>query len=76
MGYKLAILPGLMLKAAILAGDQALAELKATFTAPGVSASVAQTFRRFGADEWDGLRQRFQAGERATSPDAPAGAQA
>lgn len=76
MGYKLAILPGLMLKAAIQAGDEALAELKATFTAPGVSASVGQTFRRFGADEWDGLRQRFNAGERATNPDAPASAKA
>lgn len=76
MGYKLAILPGLMLKAAIQAGDEALAELKATFIAPGVSASVGQTFRRFGADEWDSLRQRFNAGERATNPDAPASAKA
>ncbi|MGO4330607.1 oxaloacetate decarboxylase [Cupriavidus sp. 2TAF22] len=76
MGYKLAILPGLMLKAAIEAGDAALAELKSSFTAPAVSASVGQTFRRFGADEWDGLRQRFNAGARATSPDAPAGARA
>ncbi|MHA7683979.1 isocitrate lyase/PEP mutase family protein [Cupriavidus sp. PET2-C1] len=76
MGYKVAILPGLMLKAAIQAGDEALAELKATFTAPGVSASVGQTFRRFGADEWDSLRQRFNAGERATSPDALASAKA
>jgi 2-methylisocitrate lyase-like PEP mutase family enzyme len=33
MGYKLAILPGLMLKAAIEAGDAALAELKATHLA-------------------------------------------
>ncbi|WP_454724809.1 MULTISPECIES: isocitrate lyase/PEP mutase family protein [Cupriavidus] len=76
MGYKLAILPGLMLKAAIEAGDAALAQLRATFTAPAVSASVGQTFRRFGADEWDGLRQRFNAGARATHPDAPAGAKA
>lgn len=67
MGYKLAILPGLMLKATIEAGDAALAALKATQTAPQVTASVAQTFRRFGADEWDNLRQRFNAGERATS---------
>lgn len=62
MGYKLAILPGLMLKAAIQAGDAALAELKQTFTAPAVTANVAQTFRRFGADEWDALRTRFNAG--------------
>ncbi|MDR6861055.1 isocitrate lyase/PEP mutase family protein [Variovorax guangxiensis] len=62
MGYKLAILPGLMLTAAIQAGDAALAELKATHKAPEVTQSVAQTFRRFGADEWDALRQRFAAG--------------
>ena len=30
--------------------------------APEVAQSVAQTFRRFGADEWDALRQRFNAG--------------
>jgi len=62
MGYRLAILPGLMLKAAIEAGDAALAELKATSKAPTVNATVAQTFRRFGADEWDALRTRFNAG--------------
>ena len=62
MGYRLAILPGLMLKAAIEAGDAALAELKRTHTAPAVTATVAQTFRRFGADEWDALRARFNAG--------------
>ena len=61
MGYKLAILPGLMLKAAIEAGDAALAELKATSIAPSVNRSVAETFRRFGADEWDALRTRFNA---------------
>ncbi|MDK3022412.1 isocitrate lyase/PEP mutase family protein [Cupriavidus taiwanensis] len=70
MGYKLAILPGLMLKAAIEAGDAALASLKATHMAPDVGASVAHTFRRFGADEWDDLRQRFNAGARATQADA------
>ncbi|GAC1358860.1 MAG: isocitrate lyase/PEP mutase family protein [Variovorax sp.] len=62
MGYKLAILPGLMLKAAIEAGDAALAELQATHLPPKVTQSVAQTFRRFGADEWDALRARFNAG--------------
>jgi len=62
MGYKLAILPGLMLKAAIEAGDAALAELKRSHQAPPVSQSVVQTFRRFGADEWDALRTRFNAG--------------
>jgi 2-methylisocitrate lyase-like PEP mutase family enzyme len=62
MGYKLAILPGLLLVAAIQAGDAALAQLKSTHKAPEVTQSVAQTFRRFGADEWDALRTRFNAG--------------
>jgi hypothetical protein len=51
-----------MLKAAIEAGDQALAELKSTFIPPIPTATVAQTFRRFGANEWEALRQRFNAG--------------
>src|SRR5690606_7498135 len=53
MGYRMAILPGLMLKAAIQAGDEALAQLKESFVAPTTTADVAQSFRRFGADEWD-----------------------
>lgn len=71
MGYKLAILPGLMLKATLEAGDAALAELKATHLAPKVTATVAQSFRRFGADEWDALRERFHAGARATNAVEP-----
>jgi 2-methylisocitrate lyase-like PEP mutase family enzyme len=62
MGYKMVLLPGLMLKAAIDAGDAVLAELKATLIAPGSTQSVAEVFRRFGADEWDALRTRFNAG--------------
>jgi 2-methylisocitrate lyase-like PEP mutase family enzyme len=62
MGYRLAILPALMLKASIDAGDAALAELKATFKAAASTESIAQTFRRFGSEEWDGLRNRFIAG--------------
>ena len=61
MGYKMVILPGLMLKATIEAGDAALAGLKATLMAPKSTESIAQTFRRFGADEWDSLRRRFNA---------------
>ncbi len=68
MGYKLAILPGLMLKAAIQAGDAALAEVQATMKAPTTSNTVAQTFRRFGADEWDALRSRFNAGATMEAP--------
>lgn len=62
MGYRLAIFPGLLLQAAVVAGDAALAALKATQCPPEVTQSVAQAFRRFGADEWDALRSRFNAG--------------
>jgi 2-methylisocitrate lyase-like PEP mutase family enzyme len=68
MGYKLAILPGLMLQSAITAGDAALAQLKATGIVPAAQVPIGETFRRFGADEWDALRQRFNAGARAVEP--------
>ncbi|MCT9127027.1 isocitrate lyase/PEP mutase family protein [Cupriavidus gilardii] len=61
MGYKLAILPGLMLRAAIEAGDAALADLRAARRVAPASITVAQTFRRFGADAWEALRERFNA---------------
>jgi 2-methylisocitrate lyase-like PEP mutase family enzyme len=67
MGYKLAILPGLMLKATIAAGDAALAHLREFNRPPEASASVSQSFRRLGAVEWDDIRERFNAGKPATS---------
>ena len=59
MGYRMAILPGLMLLATITAGDTALAELKASFRSPSTTQSPAQIFGRFGADEWNALRGPF-----------------
>lgn len=70
MGYKLAILPGLMLKATIEAGDAALNDLKATRRPANIPGSIAQTFRRFGADEWDALRRRIQAEDPSSSEGA------
>ena len=71
MGYRLAILPGLMLQATIAAGDAALAQLKSSGIAPAAQVPIGEPFRRFGADEWDALRQRFNAGARAVAPAAP-----
>ena len=61
LGYKLAILPALLLNAVIAAVDQALLALQETGATPSVpkTAKIADTFRRFGADEWDALRRRF-----------------
>jgi 2-methylisocitrate lyase-like PEP mutase family enzyme len=72
MGYKLAILPGLMLQATITAGDAALAQVKETGIVPASPVPIGETFRRFGADEWDALRQRFNAGARAIASTAGA----
>lgn len=62
MGFKLAIVPGLLLKATIGACDDALAELKATHAhpTPHGGMTVRDAFNRVGAREWDVLRTRFR----------------
>jgi 2-methylisocitrate lyase-like PEP mutase family enzyme len=63
MGYKLAIVPGLLIKSVVGICDQALAELKASHRhpPPPKEMTVPEMFRRFGADDWDALRERFRA---------------
>jgi 2-methylisocitrate lyase-like PEP mutase family enzyme len=61
MGYKLAIVPGLMLVATVVAGDAALAHLRSAGLPPDAGMSVSELFRRFGADDWNALRERFDA---------------
>jgi 2-methylisocitrate lyase-like PEP mutase family enzyme len=65
IGFKLAIVPGLLLKAAIGACDDALAELKATHVhpAPRGNMTVRDAFNRVGAREWDVFRTRFRDGD-------------
>jgi hypothetical protein len=62
MGYKLAILPGLLIKNVVGICEQMLAELAATrgHPAPVREMSVRETFQLSGADEWDALRSRFR----------------
>ena len=61
MGYKIAILPGLLLRAAVQAFDQALGSVKTHHVAPDYlnNTSPQQNFRRFGADEWDAIRSKY-----------------
>jgi 2-methylisocitrate lyase-like PEP mutase family enzyme len=63
LGYRIAILPGLLLGAVMVAADQALRAVKETGAPANApkGASVSDTFRRFGADEWNALRKRFAA---------------
>ena len=62
LGYKIAILPAVLFTAVIGVCDAMLEELRRTRRHPVPSAdlSPAEAFRRFGADEWDPLRDRFR----------------
>jgi 2-methylisocitrate lyase-like PEP mutase family enzyme len=61
MGYKLAIVPTLLLRSVIGLCDQLLSELKETKQVPTPIGNLSphEAFRRFGADEWDELRHKF-----------------
>ncbi|BCJ86149.1 isocitrate lyase/PEP mutase family protein [Effusibacillus dendaii] len=61
-GYKLAILPGVLLAATVLACDDALEQIKTTHAHPTFSKNITirEKFRRFGSDEWDELRSRYK----------------
>ncbi|HTV90305.1 MAG TPA: isocitrate lyase/PEP mutase family protein [Stellaceae bacterium] len=62
MGYKLAILPGLLLKNVIGICEEMLGELAATrrHPAPVREMTVRDMFQLSAADEWDALRTRFR----------------
>ena len=62
MGFKLAIVPGLLFKTVIGACDAALKELRATgrHPVPIGNMTVRDAFRRVGAEEWDRLRDAYR----------------
>ena len=61
MGYRLAIVPGLLFKAVMGVCDAMLSELRSTdrHPVPMHSMTVGEAFRRVGADEWDAVSDRF-----------------
>jgi 2-methylisocitrate lyase-like PEP mutase family enzyme len=62
MGYRIAIMPSMLLSTVYEACDKALATVRETMrplSSVGVP-SVRERFRRVGADEWDALRTRFR----------------
>jgi len=61
MGYRLAIVPGLLFKAVIGVCDAMLSELRSTDRHPVLmnNMTVREAFRRVGADEWDAVSDRF-----------------
>jgi len=62
MGYKLAIVPGLLIQSVVGICDQMLADLRSTgrHPRPLEEITLSEMFRRFRADEWDALRERFR----------------
>ncbi len=60
IGFKLAILPGVLFQTAIAAFDAALAEVKTLHRHPDMKIGLKEKFRRVGAEEWDALRERFR----------------
>ena len=72
MGYRIAILPALLFTGVIGACDTMLQELQETrrHPVPAGDLTPQEAFRRFGADEWDPLRERF----RTPASTRPAGA--
>ncbi len=62
MGYKLAILPGVLTRAVLGISDAVLAEVKSTGRHPKPLADITpqEGFRRAGADEWDRYRTLFR----------------
>jgi 2-methylisocitrate lyase-like PEP mutase family enzyme len=62
MGYKLAILPTLLFRGVIGCCEELLSALKTgVFPAPPKDLSPQEAFARFGAAEWDALRERYRA---------------
>lgn len=68
MGYRLAILPGILFRNAIATFDRVLGDLKEQRRMGSVSGAdnVTDGFRRFGLDEW---RAIGAGGLRSESPD-------
>jgi 2-methylisocitrate lyase-like PEP mutase family enzyme len=67
MGYKLAIVPGMLFKAVLGACDATLAEMRrlGTHPVPTNNMTVREAFRRVGADEWDAVQDQFRRAEAA-----------
>jgi 2-methylisocitrate lyase-like PEP mutase family enzyme len=62
MGYKLAIVPGLLIKCVVAICEEKLAEMKTTHRhpTPPKEMTVREVFRRMGADDWDARRTQFR----------------
>ena len=62
MGYRMTILPGLLLRSVIATCETMVREVRETglYPSPGKDMSPADVFAMFGAKEWDGFRDQFR----------------
>ena len=62
MGYRMTILPGLLLRSVIATCETMIREVRETglYPSPGKDMSPADVFAMFGAKEWDGFRDQFR----------------
>jgi 2-methylisocitrate lyase-like PEP mutase family enzyme len=62
MGYKITILPGLLLRSVIATCETMMREVRETgaYPSPGKDMSPADVFAMFGAQEWDRFRDQFK----------------
>jgi 2-methylisocitrate lyase-like PEP mutase family enzyme len=62
LGYRIAIVPGLLLRSVLSTCEQILAELQETgrHPVPARDHSTRELFQKSGADEWDDRRERFR----------------
>lgn len=76
MGYRIAILPGMLISNIIGLCDKLLAEVKETGLVPGTysGGGPAKTFARFGAADWDQRRTAFRPEGATSAPAAKSGA--
>jgi 2-methylisocitrate lyase-like PEP mutase family enzyme len=60
-GYRLVILPGMLLAAVVSACETALAEFRRTGSHPLTTGdlTLVEMFRRFGSEQWDDVRRRY-----------------
>jgi 2-methylisocitrate lyase-like PEP mutase family enzyme len=67
MGYKITILPGLLLRSVIATCETMIREVRETglYPSPGKDMSPADVFAMFGAKEWDDFRDQFKSPQAA-----------
>lgn len=61
MGYRLVILPAIVISTMVAAVNQALGRLQTTGKHPDIPGNLRpeDVFRQFGSERWDGLRDRY-----------------